>query len=759
MKERTAKVITILLSVLLVSSVMAAIPDLAGAQLTTGPYYPAAAYDPELNRYLVVYQDVQYVDPDYLYPIYGQFVRLNGVPVGDPFQISEAGNSKHGPSIARGSDGRFLAVWDAQVDFDAPVLIVGQFVNPDGTLDGTNFTISDAVGFKMRPRVASAPDHGRFLVVWNDSRDGETNGNDIYGQLISEDGTLLETTSGSNVAVSDAYGDQYESSVAYDSANGRFMAIWMDYRSEVNTDIYGQLINADWGGEPLRGSHYLTASNENFPISTESTDSQYLPALAFDDVNNRFLVVWQDCRDQGACFDIYGQLVNGYFDGMEDILDYYGTDPEVNFMILDGGAGIGDLSIAKDNCNNGFLLAWPDYRSGLTNDIYGALLNEDGSLRDSDFVISQSANDELLPSVAVNGNCGALVAFEDQAPSVYILGLAVIGGLADIIVTPSPVDFGDLTVGNASTQEITLQNNGDVNLTVTSWEILGTDAGMFGVASGGSHPCGQTPVVLTPGSSCTLDATFTPASGGDKTATLRVYSNDPETPSADVVLNGSGLAYTKITVLTPNGKEIFGTGERVDITWGAPASAAKFKLFYSVNNGVTWVKITPDFVLEKSYPWTVPSSLTANKKSCKVKVVGYKANGVSVGSDQSNAAFTIEVVKLNYPNGAEVFSPSDTVTLTWTVNQTKDEVASVKLYYTMNNGTTWKTITTVPKPTTALKPMTAPLWPSGEYEWTTLPVVQGPKTKCRVKVVLKSAKGVTLGSDVSDAVFTITNER
>jgi hypothetical protein len=77
----------------------------------------------------------------------------------------------------------------------------------------------------------------------------------------------------------------------------------------------------------------------------------------------------------------------------------------------------------------------------------------------------------------------------------------------------------------------------------------------------------------------------------------------------------------------------------------------------------------------------------------------------------------------------------------------------------MNNGITWESITTVRKPITALKPMTAPLWPSGEYTWDLPEVLSGrPKTKCKIKVVLKSATGATLGSDVSDAVFTITND-
>ena len=40
------------------------------------------------------------------------------------------------------------------------------------------------------------------------------------------------------------------------------------------------------------------------------------------------------------------------------------------------------------------------------------------------------------------------------------------------------------------------------------------------------------------------------------------------------------------------------------------------------------------------------------------------------------------------------------------------------------------------------------------HEWT-VPEVVKRKTKCKVKVVLKDAGGVTLGSDVSDAYFTV----
>jgi hypothetical protein len=214
-------------------------------------------------------------------------------------------------------------------------------------------------------------------------------------------------------------------------------------------------------------------------------------------------------------------------------------------------------------------------------------------------------------------------------------------------------------------------------------------------------------------------------------------------------------------VVAPNGRESFVTGENTLIEWGAPDMAVNFKLFYSVNNGANWKAITKDFVTGTSHPWTVPL-LTANKKSCLVKVVGYNDKYVKVGADRSDRPFTIEVVKLTYPDGGDTLYYPGTATVTWTMGQPKREVASIKLYYTMNNGITWEPMETLEpittsEPSTMLEPVTAPLWPPTEYVWN-LPEVPGTKRKCNVKIVLKSATGVTLGSDVSDAVFTITND-
>jgi hypothetical protein len=134
----------------------------------------------------------------------------------------------------------------------------------------------------------------------------------------------------------------------------------------------------------------------------------------------------------------------------------------------------------------------------------------------------------------------------------------------------------------------------------------------------------------------------------------------------------------------------------------------------------------------------------SNKKTCRVKIEEVDGTGSKVGEDKSSGPFTIEVVGLTSPNGGEFVSSGGSWEITWTTNTPKNPVSSVKLYYTLDNGLTWKPIITLTENT-------------GSYLWQTVPTVARDKTKCRVKVVLKDGAEKVVGSDTSDSTFTITN--
>jgi hypothetical protein len=298
---------------------------------------------------------------------------------------------------------RYLLVY-ANGNLISEYNIYGQFINSDGTPFGLEFVISDADQEQSFPSVAYDGVNHRFLVVWHDYRNQYTIPDaytDIYGQLVNANGSLY----GGNFAISDATYSQSYPSVAYDGINQRFLVVWDETRNTwapgtTGYDIYGQLVNAN-------GTLYGTTSDVNFVI-TNAADTQYTTSVAYDSVYHRFLVVWEEYRNSGTTSsDIYGQLVNG--DGT-----LFGTASDVNFAICNVSQPQSNPSVAYDNLNHRFLVAWGDSRPVIDMDIYGQLVNASGSLYGNNFAISNAATFQTFPSVAYDSvNQKFLVAWED----------------------------------------------------------------------------------------------------------------------------------------------------------------------------------------------------------------------------------------------------------------------------------------------------------------------------------------------------------
>jgi hypothetical protein len=89
---------------------------------------------------------------------------------------------------------------------------------------------------------------------------------------------------------------------------------------------------------------------------------------------------------------------------------------------------------------------------------------------------------------------------------------------------------------------VTISNTGTLTLTVTSMEVIGGDAGMFGVAPGGGiYSCGSLSGNIRGGGSCTVVVSFTPSAAGGKTTTLRIVSNASNAATMDVEVTGIGV--------------------------------------------------------------------------------------------------------------------------------------------------------------------------------------------------------------------------
>jgi hypothetical protein len=208
---------------------------------------------------------------------------------------------------------------------------------------------------------------------------------------------------------------------------------------------------------------------------------------------------------------------------------------------------------------------------------------------------------------------------------------------------------------------------------------------------------------------------------------VRIYTCDTPDPST-------------VSLTYPTGSEVWKPEENQTITWTGPSQITYATLKYSLDKGATWKTIEKNLT-GTEYVWQVP--LQPNNKNGLMKVTGFNSKGTSLGSSTA-VPFSIEVLKLTYPNGSNTLTSGDNESITWTTNTTKAPIDRVQLFYTINGGKTWIPIHT---------------YYSGEnpetHPWTVPDVGIAAKTKCKVKVVLRDAANNLIGSDMSDTIFTI----
>ena len=312
---------------------------------------PVVGYSPVANRYLVVWEDWQADD------IYGRLVNANGTTSGSQFPIAMANEYQWNPDLAYGSTyDQFLVVFDDDRLVPGDNDISGQFVNSDGTLSGSNFTVSGPSSDQLLPAVAYNSSDDQFLVVWQDDRNTASD-DDIYGRVINANGTY----EGAEFPITTAGPEQGDVDIAYAASANLYLVVW-----EQSADIYGRLVNAD---KTFVGSEFQIAS------SSSGVDD---PVVEYDPHSDQFLVLW---HDETGWDSIHAQQVG--VDG--SMLDEY----------LDLISGTGDdqsPSLAINSATHQFMAAWQrmtchttincdDDPDNYDKDIFGAFYQATGNFK------------------------------------------------------------------------------------------------------------------------------------------------------------------------------------------------------------------------------------------------------------------------------------------------------------------------------------------------------------------------------------------
>lgn len=185
----------------------------------------------------------------------------------------------------------------------------------------------------------------------------------------------------------------------------------------------------------------------------------------------------------------------------------------------------------------------------------------------------------------------------------------------------------------------------------------------------------------------------------------------------------------KIIITSPNGGENWLGNSIHNITWNS-VNVGNVKIEFSLDNGASWKTIVP--VIPSSYgyySWNVPDTLSAQSL---IRISDASNAGVY---DVSNAVFTVSYapkIVVVSPNGGEVWQGNSIHNITWT----SISVSSVKIEYSLDNGTSWTTIVSTTPST-------------GIYNWT-VPDTASAQARIRIS---DAATGNAF--DISDAAFTI----
>ena len=355
----------------------------------------------------------------------------NFTPVGNEIQINLSPNQnddQFDPDIATLTDGRFfVAFTDGDGGNDN---IIGQFVNADGTLSGSNIDIELDINDQDEPAVAQRAS-GAAVVVWED----EDASNEIHYAIVSSGGSV-----GTEQTILD--GDPLNNPDVATLADGRSIVV-ASQANIISEDIVFRFI--DPGGAPSGVLDFVD----------NGANDQFDPAVAA--FNNNALVVYEEDSATGIT-SIQARFFNGSSFATEftvsnsdhDVFDpdvaaltdgrfivVWGNDENDNVearlvsatgvllgevLTIEGGFGNDPRVAALPN--GGFVVTWTDFFinappevDGNDGAVYARRFDANGDPAGDPFLVNagDSDFDQDLPTVATNTTTGqTFIAWEDS---------------------------------------------------------------------------------------------------------------------------------------------------------------------------------------------------------------------------------------------------------------------------------------------------------------------------------------------------------
>jgi hypothetical protein len=144
---------------------------------------------------------------------------------------------------------------------------------------------------------------------------------------------------------------------------------------------------------------------------------------------------------------------------------------------------------------------------------------------------------------------GNLAIFSDASNSTLSVDVMGTGAQPGLTLTPSFVNFGNVTVGQSASQSVTLTNSGTVSVTLSAATPSGSPFSMSGLSI---------PATLAAAQSISFSVKFAPTAAGVANGGINITDSAPGSPQT-VVLAGTGIAVGTPAISVTPASTPFGT--------------------------------------------------------------------------------------------------------------------------------------------------------------------------------------------------------
>lgn len=532
----------------------------------------------------------------------------------------------------------------------------------DATDSGSAITqLWSAMLNESKPKLSFNPQTGEYFVAWSgtnstvtltipyskDSNNFCTYSNGFTGIDNDSGNTKIKVRRDNQGLFTDfSFGTKATApSLAVNQNNSTVLVAWEE-QGGVDKNVLAQLINL---------SNFTTYGSQ-INVSNAVGD-QTNPVTSFDNVNERFMVVWEDARNQSANIsniDIYSQFIDpqGNLSGGNSIVTV-ASGNQINPAVAFGDSAFTD-----------FFILWKDGRTSGNADIYSQLMQYSTAPQLS---ITDSSSNPIL-----NG----------------------------------AIDFGNVNIGQSKDITFKLRNDGNSPLKINS---MSSPQAPFSFLT-------PKPDTINPGTSYDMTVHFEPlASGSYADATLYSTVINTSGGTATISFTGAGVGANTLNISTSSfpdatlgvayTQNLTGIGGSTPYTWSWAPLLPSTQLPPGLTLSGSQITGTPSLTGTYSFVITLTdgasskatANLTLNVTSVTISTTSLKqwtqgveyGNGVAqvlTGTTTSGTTLSWSISNGNLPpgitlstNGAFSGVPTQAGTFTFTVKATDgDNQSSTK---------------------------------------------------------------------------------